>query len=356
MTAMLNKLDLVLGTQTFRSRINNFYDELLENLRMNIPLSHFLDARREIAEKRGQKGEAVYDVIMQRMQEGGSLSDAGQGFIPDADIMMIRAGEHVARITDGVETAQFSSRAMTQIRAIVLKQMMMPVVLAVMLIAMMILFGVMVIPKFLFIVPLNKLGYAYQVSYAFANMLQAYWWIFVPAMAAFAILLTWSVGHVTGPARLWLDRIPPFSIVRQYVSAGLLIKLSGLLRNNVTLDSAIELMMRDASAYERSHLEIIKYKLNNGDSLTTALDTGLVPHDVVDRLVSFEKAGSNNLEEIIKRIGFENIDKSLEAVERSVAKVSMSMKLVVFILLLWMVFNTFTLGSVISEMTRSAGR
>ncbi|NEX64220.1 type II secretion system F family protein [Noviherbaspirillum galbum] len=357
MTAVLEKINFFLGKMSFRSSMDMFYEELLENLRMNISLSHFLATRQEIAERRGDQGLAmVYGMIMRRMQEGGTLSDAIVGLVPDSNIMMIRAGEHVAKIIEGVESATFANKSMQKMRAIVVGHMVAPFALAVMLFGMLVMFGVMVIPQFLFVVKLDKMGYAYQVTYAMTEFVKAYWFVVVPVLLGLVGLLVWSVKFVTGAAREWLDKVPPYSVVRQYTSAGLLIKISGLLRNNVTLEDAVGLMRRDAGQYERHHLELMKYKLNNGQSLTTALDTGLVPHEVVDRLVSFERAGSSNLEEIIKRIGFENIDKSLRIVDQSVGKIAWSIKIVVFLLLLLMVFDTFTLGNTISAAVRSTGR
>lgn len=351
---MLDNIDLAIGKLTFRSKLNDFYEELLENLQMNIAVSHFLQTRRQLALKRKKGGEAaIYKLMLQRMEEGGSLSEAGRGLLPNSNLIMIQAGEHVAKIAAGVESALFANRSMTLMRAAVTKHLLTPIIMLIALFGLMMLFGFTVIPQFLFILPLERLGMGYRVTYTIMQTLSKNYLTIVPTLVVMIWGIVISVTRLTGTIRDWLDKLPPYSIVRQYVSASLLINISGLLRNNVTLQDAVSLLLRDASSYERYHLATIKRRLNNGLALTAALDTGLIPYEVVDRLVSFEQAGSSKLEEIIKRIGFENIDKSLRVVERNVLAVASMIKIVVGAMLGWLVYDTFTLGNAVNAMVRS---
>lgn len=79
-------------------------------------------------------------------------------------------------------------------------------------------------------------------------------------LVAFVLLATgvwWSLDHLTGPLRRWLDRIPllPWALYRQWTGANWLESMSVLIGAETQVPEALDLLCRDASPYvaERLH-------------------------------------------------------------------------------------------------------
>ncbi len=356
MNDLVNWLVQALGKLTFRSSLNEFYEELAENLHMNIGVAHFLQIRHDLAVKRGRAPEAsVFRVMIQRIEQGGALSSAVQGMVPENNLIMIQAGEYVAKVVEGVESALLANKSLQRMRGIMVETLFTPIILIIALAGLMTLFGTRVIPQFLFVVPIERMGGAYRLTYSIVQTVASYWWAVALLGAALVAIIVWSIANVSGALRKWLDHIPPYSIVRQYVSAAMLVNISGLLRSNVTMQDAIDLLTRNASSYQRRHLAVMQQRFNSGFSLSTAMDTGLFPNEIIDRLVTYERAGSDKLDLIMRRIGFENFEKSLKLVTRDVQAVAMSIKIAVGAMLGWLVYDTFTIGQIVNAMVRSVG-
>jgi type II secretory pathway component PulF len=355
MNDLLQSLNLWLAVKMFRREdtLTEFYEDLIEHIRMNIGIKQFLNSKQETARRRKANDLAIYKTMANRTVAGDELSVAGRGFLPTANIIMIQAGERVNRVADGLATALFANKSASKMRSIIVGALFKPVLFFFMAFGLMILFGTSVVPQFLTIMPLEHVPSSLRLSFKMTQFLLNYAWVVIPGGCALIAGTVWSLDNLVGPARRYLDVIPPFSIYKHVRASSVLITLSGLIRNNVTLQDAFNVMIQNATPYERSHLKPIRARLNQGQRLTKALDTGLLPQAIVDRLASFEEAGSNHLETDMSTMGFENVDRSLKSVERGV-KASAQ---VVFILsgsiLGWLAFDLLTLAPAMQQSIQS---
>ena len=346
MSSIFTRINLWFAKKRFgqADSLSDFYDELLETIQMNIGINQFLESRRQTARRRKSNDVAVYSTLLRRMESGDALSEAGRGYLPDSNRIMIEAGEHVNQIGEGVKTALFANESSAKMRSIITKYMVKPCGLAFADIGLLMLFGVQVVPPFLTVIPVEKLPAALRFSFNFASFVVNYSLLVVPLLIAAILWIVWSLRNYGGTARRYLDLIPPYSIYRHIVSSEVMITFSGLLRNNVTMQDAIGLMLQNSSPYERSHLLVIRKRMNKGEPITVALDTGLVPRRIIDRLRSFESAGSSHLEEAMRKMGFENVDRSLKIVEVGVKFSSDIIFLMAGSVLGWLFFDVFMLA------------
>lgn len=344
------------AVRAFRRHENliEFYRDLLENIQMNVGISLFLQSREAVAARRKHADRPVYGRMLRNIKDGKVLSDAGAGFFPGNNRIMIKAGERVDRVADGLATAIFANESSDKMRKMILSKLALPAAVLVADMILLLIFGAVVVPPFLAVVPLEKLPSSMRFSFAFTEFVVGYLWMVVPATLSAVAWFIWSLPNLSHPARKYLEKTPLYSLYRYSVSASMLITFSGLLRNNVTLHDALTLMIQSATPYERSHLDIIRRRLNQGIPLTAALETGLMPVGIIDRLRSFESAGSSKLDEAMRKMGFEHIDRTLKMVERSVRLSAALVFLMSSAVLGWMMVGNMMLTPTMQEAVRAA--
>jgi type II secretory pathway component PulF len=338
---------------TLRMRIADFYDELVEQLRMNIGLGQYLRSCLAQSKKKKETIASAYQLLLTRVERGAGLSEAARGILAPGSLILISAGERVARVADGVEAAAFAEKARKRMTAVFFKHLVGPLVLLVGLIGLMAVIGLSVIPQFLFLVKVTDLGSSFRFIHGTVEFFRKWGWPAGGGLIMLILLVVVSVPRWFGRVRGWLDYFPPWSLYRLYTSSSLLIALSGLVRNNVTMRESIALLKSTAGGYQRHHLGLIETRLLRGKTFSEAVDTRWLPKLIVDRLAHFEAAGQ--LEVTLRRIGFENLDRSIELLDRSVATAAGAVRLAVGATLAWVVFDLFTLGTLV-QRTAATGR
>lgn len=346
----LENLDLIKGKIEFRSNLSSFYEELQDQLRMSVSIGQFLASCQTAAQRRGQSKSFVYKQMRYRLNIGGTLSDALRGFVPPSNLLMIQSGEQVGRLMEGVSCAHIANKSVSAMQAMMFRVLLPAILLFLGLFGVYLMFGIMIVPEFLSIVKLEQMGGSFKIAYYLAETAKNWWYLIVPALIGSLVVIFWSISNWTGPLRRMADRLPPYSIYRQYLSAVVLINFSGLLRSNVALRDAIILMHKDGSPYLRMHLNRMQINLARGGTLATSMDTGLIQADLIDYLVSFEVSGK--LEEVMKKIGFENLERALTVMEVKLKVQAASIKAFTGVFLGWLFFDTFSFGQVVSSAAR----
>ena len=347
----------------FRSSIDSFFGELLQQMDLSIPLAKFMVSRKGAAEARGSFVAPVIGEMGERMAEGASFSDSAIGILSDLNILMIKAGERVNRVKEGVNTARYLNHSMSKMTDIILSSLWFPCLLVLISFAIIFFFGLAIIPEFVGLMPLKNLGTSYQIVYPLVQWLLEYSLYLVPiGVAAFAFVV-WSIFNLTGRLRSVFDVfVPPYNIYRLKKAGELLIIFSGLIRNGVKLDEVISTVMERECAYIRWHLEIMRTRIADGFPLVGgvdpdgqivvgALDTGLLPGKVIEQLMSFNNSGK--LDEAMKRIGFENVDDMLKIVKLNVAFIAGFIKFLAWTVIGAIAYDTLTLSAKLSQFSQS---
>lgn len=118
-----------------------------------------------------------------------------------------------------------------------------------------------------------------------ATIIKNYWWVFIVAIVALAIVLQRLMSNYIGEYRPLLDKYPPFSFYKQLTAARLLETLGLLVSNGVVFKSAIKVMQLQANPYAGSHLAMMEHLLSTGrTNIADVLATGLVGEQDLLRL------------------------------------------------------------------------
>jgi toxin co-regulated pilus biosynthesis protein E len=138
-----------------------------------------------------------------------------------------------------------------------------------------------------------------------ATLIQEWWWVVVLVVLAVLLIFRRLFANYTGQWRPLLDKVPPFSFYRRFVSARALETLGLLVANGVVFKSAIKVMQYQANPYLHSHLVMMEHRLSMGKTnIADVLDTGLVEDQDLMRLrVMAEVKGFEHVGGFILAIG-----------------------------------------------------
>lgn len=336
------------------ARLNDFYADLHENILMNVKLRSCITQQRDIAVKRGYADVVVFDAMLESVGNDARLSGIGKGFLPQNNLAILKAGEEVNMLADAIATVSFANRSRQQMKKVLLSNIVTPIIVSVAALSLLLVMGLLVVPGFASALPYERLPLAMRFAFVVTNFLVNFGYFIVPAAIGLVIWVVWSLDNWSGNARGLLDRIPPYNIYRYVVSSSLIVTFSGLVRSNVTLKNAIALLSENASGYERSHLRKIGRRLGGGERLSMALDTGLIPVQIIDRLQAHEAGGAERLNTAMRQLGFENFDRSLEVVSRSIQRTTMIWLLIAVSMLAWLGSAQMTVTPVILDMMNQA--
>jgi type II secretory pathway component PulF len=96
----------------------------------------------------------------------------------------------------------------------------------------------------------------------------------LPSIAALVVIVTlfhYALPNWTGRARVFADRIIPFSVYRMWNGAGFLVSLAGLLRSGMALSRALLIIEQSATPWLRQRVFSARGQVLAGASLGEAL-------------------------------------------------------------------------------------
>ena len=325
------------------SQRTRLYEKLIDLLHNNIKLTEALDICWQHASYDGRKPKRVAAIALDtwrtRVRDGVKLGDAMQGWIPDSDRMVIKAGEEAGKVEEALRNALKIQEGMSKIRGAIWGGVAYPLVLLAAVVGFLVVFGVMVVPSFNDVLPREKWTGS-GASMAFLSDFVDIW--LMPILIAFfaAIVVSiWSMPRWTGRLRVYADKVPPYSLYRMSVGVGFMLTVSAMTKANVTFTDTLRALLRDANPWYRERLARALQLMNNGRNLGEALHQSghsFPDEEAVLDLRAF--AGLAGFEVRMQKMGEKWID-------LSVVRVQGQMKVFSYFALVLMAFVIGWLGS-----------
>ena len=119
-----------------------------------------------------------------------------------------------------------------------------------------------VFPQFLLIKPVSQWPEAGQRLIVVAHLIESWWWAFLLVVLVTTFVLRWLMANYIGEFRPTMDKVPPFSFYRKFVSSRVLETLGLLVANGVVFRSAIKVMQYQANPFLSSHLVMMEHLLS----------------------------------------------------------------------------------------------
>ncbi|MCL2468744.1 MAG: type II secretion system F family protein [Alphaproteobacteria bacterium] len=253
------------------------YRKLEGMLRMNEALSRALDRLFQNASEMGKypnrpAARALREWFL-KDRAGQGLSEAMDGWVPDADIYMIRAGEESGAMAKSLKSIQTMGERAKQMRAAVTYAIAYPGFMLLLVAGVLWMFGVQLIQNMRKTAPpsvMAAMGGVGAVSDFIAN-----WgiWILVGIFVA-VIIIAVTMPVWTGKIRIKLDKYPPWAWYRVVQGSGFLLGLSSLLGSQVPLKRALEILEEQARPWLRERVHAARQEVLRGRNLGEALRTG----------------------------------------------------------------------------------
>lgn len=329
------------------------YRKIIRFLDNGVPLPAALDTMWRHASQDGKKpkaiGALVIDAWRRQIANGKPLGVAIQGWVPEADRVVIEAGEQAGNLSGAIDNACILYESQKRIRAAVIGGLAYPIVLVMTAIGFLIVFGTQVIPAFSTVLPRDRwtgVGWQMGVMSDFVNTGLA---PLLGALAFLVALMIWSMPRWTGKTRVKFDRIPPYSIYRLIRGAGFLLSLAAMVKAGLKVTMALRSLARDATPWYGERigrtLAFVNEGLDIGDALyRTELE--FPDAETVADLRAYAKL--DGFDEMLIKIGRENLDDTVARLEQQSAVMRNAGIVLLGIVFIWIATGIFSLQQQIS--------
>ena len=253
------------------------YRKLEGMLRMNEALSRSLDRLYQNASEMGKYPDRPAAMALREWflkdRAGQGLSESMEGWVPDSELYMIRAGEESGTMAKAFSSIQMVGERAREMQGAVTYAVAYPGFMLILVSFVLWMFGVNLIQNMRKTAPpsvLAAMGGVADVSDFIAN-----WGLWV-LLGIFVLVVVISVTLPiwTGPLRSKFDMYPPWAWFRVVQGSGFLLGLSALLGSQVPLKRALEILEDQAKPWLRERINSARQEVLRGRNLGEALRIG----------------------------------------------------------------------------------
>ena len=249
------------------------------------------------------------------MNNGRKLSEVIVPWVHAEEAMLIMAGEQSGSLDEALESVVKVGRAGAAIRGAVVSGLAYPTFLLCMAFGALYFFGYKIIPAFARAVRADAWHGLARTMVDAAAFIQH--WLHWMALGVIVLLVAFvvSLPRWNGRARVVLDRFAPFSIYRVMQGSSWLIALSALVQAGMRIETAIDELGRNASAWARVRCDAALKGLRAGRDLGDSLARS--GYEFPDRAIISDLrlyATKSGFDEALRAIGDEWITESVERV------------------------------------------
>lgn len=279
---------------------------------------------------------------VQQAARKGFTMKVTQGWIPDAELGLIMAGESGDSITEGFRQAEKLARAQAMMKSQTLKAIGTPLIAILLALVLILGFRLFLSPVLTEIAPINKWPLSARLLYNVSGFLLHFGWALALGAPFLALMIIKSMPVYTGSYRPLLDKIPPWSIYKVMQASGFTMALAGMMKQGKPLDSAIKEYRLSASAYVRKFLAKMQARKATGIQEAAAMNVGFLDKETAGDIIDMGESGG--LEVVMQSIGEETLQRAVEGIEIKAAVLKYILLVFVAMCLLW-VFSSFVMTS-----------
>lgn len=201
---------------------------------------------------------------------GERLSRGLSEWIPEDEVLLIAASEEAGDLQDGLRRAGEAVGRAEQVRRS-LQQLVYPAALLAGVGLLMQQVGSVVVPHLLRLAGERELTAAGMALKGLATLVNTAGPLGALAAVGVVVGMFASLPYVTGPLRLWLERVPPWSMYRDLVGASFLGQVTLLQGGGVRLEDALGNVAERARPWLAERVDGVLQGIRNGATLGDAL-------------------------------------------------------------------------------------
>lgn len=253
------------------------YRKLEGMLKMNEALSRCLDRLYQNVSEMGKHPRRPAAVALREWflkdRAGRSLSDSMEGWIPTAELYMIRAGEESGTLAKALGSIQAMGERAREMRAAVSYAVTYPVFMMILLSFVLWMFGVNLIQNMRKTAPPKVMEAMGSVG-AVSDFIADYGLWVAAGIVAVCLLIAVTLPVWRGPLRAKLDMFPPWSWYRILQGSAFLLGLSALLGAQMPLKRSLEILEEQSTPWLRERVNSARQEVLRGRNLGEALRYG----------------------------------------------------------------------------------
>jgi type II secretory pathway component PulF len=292
----------------------NLYERLKSYTEEEFPVfESLLKFKQRYDKKKDFRGKIIAHWL-DKMKNGATFSQAIRGWVPEAELNLISAGEDGTGLENGLREAIKFGKSSQRIKGTIIGGAMYPLVLLLVILGFTAMFSKQMAPTYLNILPLERWPDGGKYFYIMSKFLVDYWYYLLAIFIGTGILIGKTIGSWTGSLRHVADRVPPWSVYKVYQACSFLIGLASMMQSGIPLNDSLLKIKKTASPWLAEYVEeMMKNLRRGGKNFGQHLNVGLLDEetagDVIDysELGKFELAiysiGEKNLEESVVQIG-----------------------------------------------------
>ena len=283
------------------------------------------------------------------LNNGKTFSDALKGWAPDRERLMLSVGDasdlegallNLIKVTEGT----------TKMIRPIIGAITYPTFLLMMAVLIIYAIGVYMVPPMIDAAPhVRWTGLAKDLvevsEWIKNNWLAAF--LFVPSIM---LVIYATIGIWTGPTRVIVDNMPPWSLYKVFVGISWLLALAALIKAGTPVSTAMTALKKDATKYLKEKIDKTLVFINNGDNLGQALDKtkfNFPDAEVVADLKIYSEL--DNFEEALNNMANEWLEESVYMIEQKAGVLNMVALLAIGGVIAWAVMGTFEMQDQITS-------
>lgn len=263
----------VIGANS-RIEIYETIELLLENqVRLETALRELYRVESKDGKRKNDVKAVVLYECMTALSSGRQLSDALKPWVPSEEFQLIAAGERSGMLVESLKDVTRLIEAKKTIVGAVIGGSMYPIVLMAMVTLLLQQIATNMVPQFAKIMP--------QENWKGAAVVLRYISIFVIDYGVYALggllLFTgwvlWSMPNMDrARIRLFLDKIPPWSIYRMLHGSTFLLNVAVMLRAGIRVQEILQTMSSSGSPWLRLRIKAALMGINQGHNIGVSLE------------------------------------------------------------------------------------
>ena len=322
-----------------------FYETLSLLLENNVLLSDALDELYMVWSDKGRKPSEALAIIAKKcfiaVSNGKTLGQALDHWVPSQEVSLITAGERSGGLVQAFADAIRIIKAGMRIKSAIISATIYPAMLMSITGLLLWIIATKMVPKMaLMSNPDNWPGAAYAlhiISYIVTN----YGMAIIIGLVILLVLIIYSLPRLTGSVRVTLDRMPIYSTYRALYGSTFLLNIAVMLRANVLLKDALEVIAEKANPWLKERVNAAHYGIGIGGNLGVSLDRA--GHRFPDKKavqILMILASRKGFEEALNNFSERWLEQSIKNVEKTA-----SLSLVVSITIIAVLMGLVVVGT-----------
>ncbi len=285
----------------------------------------------------------ILDDWLKSMAMGRTFNQAIARWVPGWELLLLRAGGST-KIADMLGYVGELSANIIKLKSGLTSALRYPLFALLMLFVLMGVFSYYVIPNLVSFLPPEQWPPITKSLYNFTTFVTEKGIFMLVALTILVGLVIYSLGHLkAGLPRRILNKIPPWSIYKQFHGSIFLLSLASLLRSGISFGHSLETIRGGSSKYVSSVLIMMQAKLQAGKRAGEAIQCELFDKETLVNLEVY--ADTDKLEEGIYVLAEEQLEQQIEKLATATKMLGNFILLVVVLFIIWNYMGLIALQS-----------